>query len=173
MSKLVINQKAVTPENAEAIKKICPFGAISYENGRLDISSACKMCKLCVKKSGGVVEYVEEQTSVLDKSLWRGVAVYADCSGGEIHRVTYELLGKAKELASVTGHPVYAIMIGDDLGELSKTLLAYGVDKVFVYDDPALRDFRIEPYCAAFCDFIEKYKPSSVLPISAVSSHRE
>lgn len=163
MSKLVINQKAVTPENAEAIKKICPFGAISYENGRLDISSACKMCKLCVKKSGGVVEYVEEKTAMLDKSLWRGVAVYADCSGGEIHRVTYELLGKAKELASVTGHPVYAVMIGDDLGELSKKLLGYGVDKVFVYDDPALRDFRIEPYCAAFCDFIEKYKPSSVL----------
>ena len=23
---------------------------ISYENGKLDISSACKMCKLCVKK---------------------------------------------------------------------------------------------------------------------------
>ena len=163
MSKLVINQKAVTPENAEAIKKICPFGAISYENGKLDISSGCKMCKLCVKKSGGVVEYVEEVTSTLDKSLWSGVAVYADCSGGEIHRVTYELLGKARELAAVTGQPVYAVMIGNELGKLTEKLLAYGADKVFVYDDPALRDFRIEPYSAAFCDFIEKYKPSSVL----------
>ena len=37
------------------------------------------------------------------------------------------------------------------------------MDKVFVYDDPAFRDFRIEPYTAAFCDFIEKGKPSSIL----------
>ena len=37
------------------------------------------------------------------------------------------------------------------------------MDKVFVYDHPAFADFRIEPYAAAFCDFIEKEKPSSIL----------
>jgi len=163
MSKLVVNQKAVTPENAEAIVKICPFGAISYANGTLEISSACKMCKLCARKSGGVIEYVEETAETLDKSLWRGVCVYADCTGGRIHRVTYELCGKAKQLASVTGHPVYAVMIGHDVEVHAQKLLHYGVDKVFVYDHAAFRDFRIEPYTAAFCDFIEKYHPSSVL----------
>ncbi|MBE6635914.1 MAG: electron transfer flavoprotein subunit alpha/FixB family protein [Ruminococcaceae bacterium] len=163
MSRLVINQNAVTPENAEAIKKICPFGAISYVDGKLDISSACKMCKMCVRKGGGVIEYVEEKTQELDKSLWRGVCVFADCTGGEIHRVTYELCGKARKLAEVTGHPVYAIMIGSKTSENAERLLHYGVDKVFVYDHEELADFRIEPYTAAFCDFIEKHRPSSVL----------
>ena len=163
MSKLVVNQKAVTPENAEAIVKLCPFGAISYVNGGLEISSACKMCKLCARKSGGVIEYVEETVETLDKSLWRGVCVYADCTGGRIHRVTYELCGKAKQLASVTGHPVYAIMIGHEMEKHAEKLLHYGVDQVFVYDHAALHDFKIEPYTAAFCDFIEKYHPSSVL----------
>ncbi|MBR2293313.1 MAG: electron transfer flavoprotein subunit alpha [Clostridia bacterium] len=164
MSKLVINQKAVTPENAPAIVKLCPFGAISYTNGMLEISSACKMCKLCARKSGGIVEYVEEaKTTELDKSLWRGICVYADCSGDQIHRVTYELCGKAKKLASVTNHPVFAIMIGHNLEEKAKKLLHYGVDKVFLYDHPAFLDFKIEPYTAAFCDFIEKHHPSSVL----------
>jgi electron transfer flavoprotein alpha subunit len=41
--------------------------------------------------------------------------------------------------------------------------LRYGVDKVFVYEDSAFEDFKIEPYTAAFCDFIEKIKPSSIL----------
>ena len=91
MSKLVVNQKAVTPENAESTVKLCPFGAISYNNGVLEISSACKMCKMCVRKSGGIIEYVEEGAKDIDKSLWRGICVYADCSGGQIHRVTYEL----------------------------------------------------------------------------------
>jgi electron transfer flavoprotein alpha subunit len=163
MSSLVINQKLVTPQTAESIVKICPFGAISYTNGSLEISSACKMCKLCVKKSGGVIEFQEDAKKELDKSLWRGVCVYVDCSAGQIHRVTYELCGKAKELASVTGHPVYALMIGSNLKENAQKLLHYGVDKVYVYDHVSLCDFKIEPYTAIFCDFIEKYHPSSVL----------
>ena len=116
MGRLNINQNRVTAENAESIKKLCPFGAISYEDGKLNISSACKMCKLCAKKSGGVIEYVEEEPAVtVDKSLWRGVCVFANVEGDKIHRVTYELCGKARELAAVTGHPVYSIMIGHNI----------------------------------------------------------
>lgn len=163
MGKLVINQKAVTPESAEQLVKICPFGAITYTDGKLDISAACKLCKICVKRGGGLIEDVEESAPEIDKSLWNGVTVYVDHRGREIHRVTYELLGKAKELAAVTGHPVYALVIGHDMGDSAERLLHYGVDRVFVYDHPAFSDFRIEPYTAAFCDFIEKIKPSSIM----------
>ncbi len=163
MGNLKINQQLVTPENAEVLIKTCPFGAISY-NGTLEISSACKMCKMCTKKGpAGVVEYIEEETKEIDKSKYRGITVYVDHNNGNIHRVTYELIGKARELAKVTGHPVYALMIGTDIDEDASLLLHYGVDKVFVYDHEALRNFRIEPYTSAFCDFIEKIMPSSVL----------
>ena len=163
MGNLVINQNMVTVENAEKLIKICPFGAISYTDGKLDISSACKMCKMCVKKGEGVIEFKEEVKETIDKSLWKGILVYVDHFGDKIHRVTYELIGKAKELAKVTGHPVYALVIGNNLGEGINKLLHYGVDKVFVYDNPEFEDFRIEPYTSAFCDFIEKEKPSSIL----------
>ena len=162
MGKLVINHKLVTSEKAEALVQLCPFGAISYADGVLDISSGCKMCKMCVRKGHGLVDFVEEQTQI-DKSLWKGICVYADCTDGNIHRVTFELCGKARELAAVTGHPVYALVIGHQVGQCAETLLHYGVDKVFLYDHPQLADFRIEPYTAAFCDFIDKEKPSSIL----------
>ena len=162
MGKLVVNSHLVTPEKAAKLTEICPFGAISYENGKLDISSTCKMCKMCVRKGQGLVDFVEDAKGI-DKALWKGICVYADCSGGKIHRVTFELCGKAKELAQVTGHPVYALVIGHQVNDCAETLRHYGVDKVFLYDDPAFRDFRIEPYTAAFCDFIEKHKPSSIL----------
>lgn len=163
MGKLVINKALVTDEKAEALVKICPFNAITYKDGALDITSACKMCKMCVKKGGGLVDFKEDEVKEIDKSLWRGVAVYADCTGGKIHKVTLELLGKARELASVISHPVYAIAIGYGLDECAKELLRYGADKVFVFDDAAFADFRIEPYTAAFCSFIDEYKPSSIL----------
>ena len=162
MGKLVVNTHLITPEKAEALVQLCPFGAISYAEGVLDISSGCKMCKMCVRKGQGLVDFVEEQTQI-DKSLWKGICVYADCTDGNIHRVTFELCGKARELAAVTGHPVYALVIGHQVGQCAETLLHYGVDKVFLYDHPQLADFRIEPYTAAFCDFIEKEKPSSIL----------
>ena len=162
MGKLVINHQLVTAEKADALVSLCPFGAISYENGKLDISSACKMCKMCVRKGGGLVTF-EEEAKTIDKSLWKGICIYADCSAGQLHRVTLELCGKAKELAQVTGHPVYALLIGHNTADAAKKLLHYGVDKVFTYDHEAFADFRIEPYTAAFCDFIEKEKPSSIL----------
>jgi len=162
MGKLVVKNELVTPQNAENLVKLCPFNAISYENGKLDISSACKMCKMCVRKGEGVIEFVEDVKEI-DKSLWKGICVYVDCTGDKIHRVTFELIGKARELAQVTGHPVYAIMIGYNLKENAQKILKYGVDKVFVYDHIEFKEFRIEPYTSAFCDFIEKYKPSSVL----------
>jgi len=163
MGQLKINHNMVSAEKAENLIKICPFGAISYEGGKLDISSACKMCKMCVKKGEGVIEYVEEEVQGVNKDEWKGICVYADHSAGKIHRVTYELLGKAKELAAVINHPVYVLIIGNGLDDEIQKLRRYGADKVFVYDDPAFEDFCIEPYTAAFYDFIQTVKPSSIM----------
>lgn len=162
MGKLVINHHLVTPEKAEALVSLCPFGAISYADGKVDISSGCKLCKMCVRKGQGLVDF-QEDAKEIDKSLFNGICVYADCNRGKLHRVTFELCGKAKELAAVTGHSVYALLIGHNTCSCAEQLRHYGVDKVFVYDHPELADFRTEPYTNAFCDFIEKVKPSSIL----------
>ena len=162
MGKLVINHSLVTPEKAEALVSLCPFGAISYTDGKVDISAGCKLCKMCVRKGQGLVDF-QEDSKEIDKSLWNGICVYADCADGKLHRVTFELCGKAKELAAVTGHSVYALLIGHNTTQFAEQLRHYGVDKVFVYDHPEFADFRIEPYTNAFCDFIDKIKPSSIL----------
>lgn len=172
MGNLVIDQKLITPEKAAELMEICPFGAMSYTDKGLEISTACKVCKMCVRKSGGIITYVEEVKKTVDKSLWNGVCVFVEHHNGQIHPVTYELCGKAKELASVTGHQVYALMLGANITDQAKKLLHYGVDKVFVYDEPQLADFRIEPYAASFYDFIEKVKPSSIL-VGATSLGRQ
>ena len=166
MPELRIHHEKVTPEIAQQLVKICPFGALSYENGRLDISSACKMCRMCVRKGPeGVMEYVadKEPAKAVNKDEWKGVAVFADCSEGKIHPVTFELIGKARELAKVTGQKVYAVMICDGLSAEADKLLALGVDAVYIYDDPMFRFFTNTTYANAFADFVQKVKPSSIL----------
>ncbi|MDZ7548951.1 electron transfer flavoprotein subunit alpha, partial [Clostridium perfringens] len=121
--------------NIDEIIKICPFGALENDNGKLDINSNCKMCKLCVKKGPkGAVEYLEEERILIDKSKWKGIAVYVDHVDGDIHPVTFELIGKARELANKVKQDVYCIFIGHNITEKAKELLHYGVDKVYIYD---------------------------------------
>lgn len=164
MAYLKVHKELLDEGSARELVKICPFGAIEYKDGSLDINAACKMCKLCVKKGPkGVVEYVEEQTTAVDKSQWNGIAVFVEHEAGKIHPVTLELIGKAKELAKVTKHPVYTLFIGYDVKNNVRKLLEYGVDKVFVYDHPALDKFDILSYANVFEDFINTIKPSSIL----------
>jgi len=99
--------------------------------------------------------------SGVDKSAWRGIAVYAEQHGGRLHNVVGELLGKARELA--VGEPVYALLVGNDVSEAADRLLALGAARVFVFDDPALAVFDMEPYANVFSDFISKVKPSTVM----------
>ncbi|SHE52847.1 electron transfer flavoprotein subunit alpha [Clostridium fallax] len=162
MAKLVINQDKIG--NIEEIIKICPFGAMENVGGKLEINASCKMCRLCVKKGPkGAVEYVEEEVKKIDKSLWNGITVYVDHVEGEIHPVTYELIGKARELANKVNQKVYCLFMGYKIKDKAEELLHYGVDDVFVYDKKQLENFKIEPYTAVFEDFINKIKPSVLL----------
>lgn len=162
MAKIIIHQDKVTDK--AALAALCPFNAIDTVNDYLQINAACKMCKICVNKGpAGVFEWCEDPAPSIDKSLWKGIAVYVDHQEGNIHPVTLELIGKAREMAQKIGHPVYALFMGSTINAAAKTLLNYGVDEVFVYDDPALKHFRIEPYTAVFEDFISKKQPTIVL----------
>ena len=110
MAKLVVHQDKINDINE--LISICPFGAMEENNGKLNITAGCRLCRLCVRKGPkGAVEYVEdEKKEEIDKSQWNGIAVYVDHVDGEIHPVTYELIGKARELASKINHPVYAYL---------------------------------------------------------------
>ena len=161
---LVIHRDKVTKEIGERLKAACPFGAIAYsEKDGLSIGMGCKLCRICVKKGDGAVTFEEESSPKVDKDLWKGVLVFCEHFHGKIHNVTFELLGKARELAAVNGQKVLSLMIGSNIGESAKELFCYGADEVYVYDDPGLNDFLIEPYTNVFYSFIQQFKPSSIL----------
>ena len=162
MSYIKINhEKAV---DKKALAALCPFGAIEEKEDKLEIGAGCRMCRLCIRKGGGVFEFVDDAAPGVDKSKWRGVAVVAEIDAdGALHPVALELLGKARELADKIRHPVIALAIGCGTDAAVEKLLAYGADEVHVYDDPELRHFRIEPYANVLEDFINQTHPSSVL----------
>ena len=161
---LKINQNLVNDETAKVLVDLCPFKAISYENGKLDVNAGCKLCKMCVRTGpAGVMTFEEDEVKTINKDEYKGICVYADSDHGVLHKVTFELIGEAIELAKVINHPVYALLIGNNTEENAKELLEYGVDKVFVYEHELLKDFDMERYTNCFEDFIKTNKPSSIL----------
>ena len=161
---LVIHKEKISRETGEKLKGLCPFGAISYsEKDGLSIGMGCRLCKLCVKKSDGAITFEEETRAFVNKDEWKGILVFCDHFHGKIHNVTFELLGKARELAAVTGQKVMALMIGSNIEKQAEELYCYGADEVYVYDHERLKDFLIEPYANVFTAFIKEIKPSSIL----------
>lgn len=162
MAKIVVNMEKI--EDIKSVLEICPFGAIEDNNGKIEISAGCKMCKMCVKNGPkGAFEFIEEKKASINKDEWKGITVYVDHHEGEIHPVTYELIGKAREMAAKINHPVYCVFVGHNIKDKCDNLLAYGVDEVFVYDNEEFKEFRIEPYTAAVEDYINSVKPTIML----------
>ena len=100
MAKLIFHPELI-PDKA-AFAALCPFGAIEVHGDAIEPTAGCKMCGLCVKKGpAGAAEMVQDAPAPqVDKSAWRGILVYADHVEGTLHPVTFELLGKARELAA-------------------------------------------------------------------------
>ncbi len=163
MGRLLVSKSRLERDIIEKLIKVCPFNAIEALEDTIDITSACKMCKICVKNSDGVITFQEDEVVKIDKSQWRGILVYIDHLDGKIHPVSLELIGKAKDLAQKINHPVFVLIIGDDIENSVEELRHYGVDEIFVYEAKELKHFVIEPYTAVFQDLIEKVKPSSIL----------
>ena len=94
---------------------------------------------------------------------YKGVYVYAQQVDNEISGISYELLGKAKDLAKDLDAEVTAVLIGSGVKNLADNLAEYGADKVIVVDDPELKDYRTEPYTHALASVINEYKPEIML----------
>jgi len=161
---LKINHNLVNEQVARELIDICPFAAIEYHNNKLSINAACKNCRICVKKGpAGVIEEVKEEAKTIDKSQWQHIVVYADIEENNVHPITYELLGKARELAQVTSQEVQVLAIGHNLTQSANKILHYGADKVFVYEHKELAHFDVERYTNVFEDFIRQNQPSAII----------
>ncbi len=94
---------------------------------------------------------------------YKGVYVFAQQVDNQISGISFELLGKARELASDLNETVTAVLLGHNVRNLADQLAEYGADKVIVVDDPELEVYRTEPYAHALASVINKYKPDIML----------
>lgn len=142
---------------------VCPFGAIDIINGKAIVNQNCNLCSVCLDSCEfkAITTEIEEKKSVVIDNF-RGVWVIAEQRDGHLREVTYELLGKGKELAEKRGCELSAVCLGHNLRGLEKLSL-YGADKIYVLDDKLLASCLEDIYAAQLISLIKKHKPEILL----------
>lgn len=108
----------------------------------------------------------------MDNSAYKDIYVFAEQREGKIQGIALELLGKARDLAAITGQQVVAILAGYQVTDKASELIAFGADKVLVVDEIELADYLSEPYTQAIARVIQDYKPAIFL-IGATTMGRD
>ena len=93
----------------------------------------------------------------------KNVFVFCEQRDGEIQKVAFELVGKARELADALGQEVVAVLAGSGIESKASALIAHGADKVVVADHPMLAEYSTKPYTDVMDQVIKTYAPEVVL----------
>jgi electron transfer flavoprotein alpha subunit len=143
----------------------CPFNAIKVEDRKAVILDNCTLCGACVSSCKFMaIDFVKEEAGgTHDISSYKGVWVFGEQKAGVPANVALELLGEGRKLADSLGVRLSAVLLGENVEDAAKTLIAYGADSVYLVDDPSLARYNDESYTDVFVQLIERYKPEIVL----------
>lgn len=91
------------------------------------------------------------------------VWVFAEQEDGKLADISFELLGKGRELADKLGVKLGAVLMGDTVGSLADSLFRGGADIVHLVEDAKLAQYRGKAYRHAFVELIKECAPQIVI----------
>ncbi len=134
---------------------VCPVAAVLFERKRRQSAAA----KQPEAGPGTPPEY-------------RGVAVFIEVFDGRGASVSWELIGKARDLAARLNTRVTGLILGHEVDGLAQEAVRYGCDNVHVIDDPLLKVYISKPYGKGLARLCREIKPE-VLLIGATAQGRD
>jgi electron transfer flavoprotein alpha subunit len=160
----MINVKEELCNHCGSCVKACPFGAIKIINQVAVIGEECTLCGACAQVCKScAIEIERKERKDLDFSHYKDIWVFVEIKGNKIRKVTFELLGKAKQLADELMQNVCAILLGSDVKKFCKDLSAYGADKIYISEDEILKEYYTDPYTSVLVGLISKHEPNIVI----------
>lgn len=97
---------------------------------------------------------------------YKDVWVFVELERGQVHPVSWELMGEGRKLADKLGVDLAGVVMGasgDSADAAIATAYEYGADKVYTIQDPLLADYRNEPFAKGMTELVNTYKPEILL----------
>ena len=123
---------------------ICPVDAVLFEKPRQKKAAAVKPKPIALTDYQGVAVLIEVR----------------DSTGAE---VSWELIGKARELATKLDTQVLGFLLGNEVETVAKEAIAYGCDIVYMIDHPLLQKYLTKIYGKALVHLCQQVKPEILL----------
>ncbi len=113
----------------------------------------------------------------LDPKLaaYKGVWVFVEHERGQVHPVSWELMGEGRKLADRLGVELAGIVMGTpgpESRQFCSEAIHYGADLCYLMEDELLKDYRNEPYTKGLTDLVNSYQPE-ILLIGATTLGRD
>ncbi|MDO8490892.1 MAG: electron transfer flavoprotein subunit alpha/FixB family protein [Dehalococcoidia bacterium] len=94
---------------------------------------------------------------------YKGVLICGEVADGKLAAISQELLYAGRQLANALGVELSAALVGSGVNGLSREMVALGADKVYVVDDPLLKDYQGDSYVPVLEKLCQKVMPEIVL----------
>lgn len=94
-----------------------------------------------------------------NKDIW----VFVEFKKDNIRGVSFELLGKAKELAIKSNEKVGVVLLGNNISKFNEQFSYHGVDKIYICENEVFGDYLTETYSSILVSLIKKYMPNVFL----------
>lgn len=85
--------------------------------------------------------------------------VYCEYEDGKISDVSLELLTKGRHLADRLGIKLEAVVAGDNLKDIEKQILPYGVDTIYKFEDKRLYPYTSLPHSSILINLFKEIQP--------------
>ncbi|MFX0004125.1 MAG: FAD-binding protein [Promethearchaeota archaeon] len=145
-------------------EKACPFGAITIIDKMAVIGDECTLCGACVDQCNvGAITIQRKKIEEVDLSKYQDIWIVAEIKDGKVRNVSYELLGKAKELADELNQNACVLLLGDDVKSFAQEFSNRGAKKIYIAEHEALKNYHTETYSSVITGIISKYNPNIVL----------
>lgn len=85
--------------------------------------------------------------------------VYCEYEEGKVADVSLELLTKGRQLADRLGIRLEAVVAGDNLKDIEKQILPYGVDTLYKFEDKRLHPYTSLPHASLLINLFKEKEP--------------
>jgi electron transfer flavoprotein alpha subunit len=94
---------------------------------------------------------------------YKGILVLGELADGKLASITTELLGCGRKLADELKENLCCVLACDEVGGASKEAVAFGADRVYVVENPALKDYQADSYMQVAEKLAADLSPRAIL----------
>ena len=94
---------------------------------------------------------------------YKGILVCGELADGKLASITTELLGCGRKLADDLKEDLSCLLASDAVGGASKEAIAFGADKVYAVEHPALKEYQADSYMQVAEKLVKEISPRVIL----------